>query len=54
MTCTESEVISVVIRYSTTMLGNIFEWDVIKELKMIGFKKVDHFTGAGMEYIHTG
>ncbi|CAG8820093.1 10522_t:CDS:2 [Gigaspora margarita] len=54
MTRTESEIIFVVIQYSTTMLGNILEWDAIEELKMIGIKKVDHFTGAGMEYIHTG
>ncbi|CAG8770466.1 16625_t:CDS:2 [Cetraspora pellucida] len=44
---TESEIITVLVRYSTTMLGNILEWDLIEELKMIGFKKVDRFTGAG-------
>ncbi|KAF0519122.1 hypothetical protein F8M41_016640 [Gigaspora margarita] len=51
MTRTESEIIFVVIQYSTTMLGNILEWDAIEEL---GIKKVDHFTGAGMEGTNDG
>ncbi|CAG8572340.1 13128_t:CDS:2 [Cetraspora pellucida] len=49
----ESEVISVLITYSTTLQGNILEWDTIEVLKMLGFKNVNHFTD-GMEYIHTG
>ncbi|CAG8738484.1 46038_t:CDS:2 [Gigaspora margarita] len=31
--------IRVVIKYSTVMLGNILEWDVISELKSIGFRR---------------
>ncbi|CAG8767226.1 45251_t:CDS:2 [Gigaspora margarita] len=54
MTRTKSEVISVLVRYSTSMLGNILKWDICEELKTIGLKEVECFTGACIEYIHTG
>ncbi|CAG8856336.1 21607_t:CDS:2, partial [Gigaspora margarita] len=45
MTRTESEVISVLVRYSTSMLGNILEWDICKELKRSASKKSNVLQG---------
>ncbi|CAG8852938.1 44411_t:CDS:1, partial [Gigaspora margarita] len=47
----------ILIRHSTTMLGNVLEWDALSELKSISFirrEKLDDLTWIGMEYVHTG